>query len=107
VGDPGRVGGEAVAVEHVLHGVVGGVAEVRLRVDHQPGLPLRGENVAGVEVGTQQCLAVGSGRQGAPQVDAGAGETGIEHPGRRGEALTELGSPGVAHGLQRPEPARW
>src|SRR3954453_6480177 len=43
----------AVAVEHVLYRIVGRVPYVRLRIDSQPGLPPRREDVLGVQVGAQ------------------------------------------------------
>lgn len=50
-----RVGDQPLlAVEHVLQCVVGAVADVGLGVDHQPRFTLGGEDVAAVQIGTQQ-----------------------------------------------------
>jgi hypothetical protein len=45
---------DVFAVEQVLRRVVSAVANEGLRVDHQPRLPQRAQNIPGVEIGGQQ-----------------------------------------------------
>ena len=62
VSPTGSLGQALIAVEHVLDGVEGRVADERLGVDHQPWLALGGEDVPGVQIGAQQDPLIGGAR---------------------------------------------
>ena len=87
--------------------VVGGVAQVGLRVDPQPPLSLRSQHVVGVQVGPKQHLARGVARQLPEQLDTGSGQTGVQIRG--GGLDVELVRPLLAHVPQRKKrsTARW
>jgi hypothetical protein len=107
VGQSGGVGVQPLgAVEQMLHRVVGRVTDVRLRVDDQPGLPLRGQHVASMQVGDQQHRQVGFGRQRAEQGHPGARQPRVDEVRVGGGLLLELGRPLVGHVAQRPERCR-
>ncbi len=105
---PAVVGGQpAVAVEHVLQQVVGGVTDIGLGVDYQPRFPLRGENVVTVQVGGKQHLAVRGVRQFPEQRDPGPGQAWVDAVGGSGGIvlLLEFLRPRRAHLRERAERA--
>src|SRR5439155_9463659 len=62
-----RRGGPAlealVAIEEMLCRVVRRIADERLRIDHEPRLTLRGEDVSGMEVGCEEDRSIGRVRK--------------------------------------------
>jgi hypothetical protein len=59
LGERTRVRVQPIAVQKVLKRVVGGVADVGLRINHEPWLALRFEHVAGVQIRAEEDLAIG------------------------------------------------
>ena len=77
--EPGRVCAQPLlAVEHVLQHVIGRIADVGLRIDDQPRFALRGEDVVGMKVGTEQNMVPRGGRQFPEQRDPGPRQSGVD-----------------------------
>jgi hypothetical protein len=102
---PVGLGGQPdIAVEHVLEGVVGGVAYVGLGVDDQPRLPFGGQHVAGMKIGAQQHFPVGGGRQLTEQCHPFTRQTRIQTAAATGVLVLELLGPQLTHRLERAKP---
>jgi hypothetical protein len=90
-------------VAKMLRRVVRGIADERLRVDHQPRLALRAQHVAGMEIGGEQRVVRGPVEQRIECVQARAHEARVR-PLRSGRV--RFLHPMRDHGRQRPEPVR-
>ena len=68
-----------LASEHVLKGVIGGIADMGLRVDDEPWLAPGGEHIAGVEIGAEDDLSLAGRRKTPEKADTFPGEALVEH----------------------------
>ena len=99
----GAVSQPLITVQEMLENVVGGIADVGLRVDDEPRFACGRQDVLCVQVGAQQDALRGSSRQRAEQLDTSTSEADIKAHSPSCSLLFEFVGPRVAHDLQRPE----
>jgi hypothetical protein len=90
-----------IAVEQVLQGVVGGVADMGHGVDNEPRLPLGGKNIAGVQITAEQHPAIAAGGQLPEQCDSLSGQARVYTAHASCCIRIELVGPLITHRLQR------